>query len=66
LEGDLMRRWIGNHLIQLGFHIEPKLAVEHNAYVQQLITEQAQAAANHATHTLLQHQQHAARIAAMQ
>jgi ABC-type phosphate/phosphonate transport system substrate-binding protein len=61
-----MRRWIGNHLITLGFYIEPKLAAEHNAYVQQLIAEQAQAAANEATTALLEHQQHIAHIAARQ
>lgn len=61
-----MRRWLGNRLIELGFRIEPKLATEHNTYVQQLIAEQAQAAANQATTTLLQHQQWAARCAERQ
>jgi hypothetical protein len=62
----MMRRWIGNHLILLAYHIEPQLKTELDQWLLNVLTQQAQTAATQATHALLQHQQAVAHIAAQQ
>ncbi len=61
-----MRRWIGNQLILLAYHIEPKLKTELDEWLTNALLHQAQTAAIQATEQLLEHQAQAACIAARQ
>jgi hypothetical protein len=68
------RRWIGNHLIALAWRTAPELLAEHKAYIQQMVSDQAQAetdarlaqAITDTTMRVLMNQQMVGQIAARQ